>query len=206
HPARGRRMGLAQEMRKGMRPAGRYLEHAVEQIARQAAGELPEVAKQLPRRVGIRQRTMGMPVLEAELPRQVWQAVTGRHREKHPGQVQGVKEIVGLAGAVAVDQVGEVEVAAVGHDRTLTDEVDELSDHHIRVRRRGHIDIANTGELLDRAGDRDFGANQRLEAGQHLIALEPNRADLEIGRHTSELQSLAYLVCRLLLEKKKKTI
>src|SRR5205823_14774522 len=27
--------------------------------------------------------------------------------------------------------------------------------------------------------------------------------DLEIGRHTSELQSLAYLVCRLLLEKKK---
>src|SRR5205823_83137 len=27
----------------------------------------------------------------------------------------------------------------------------------------------------------------------------------KIGRHTSELQSLAYLVCRLLLEKKKKT-
>src|SRR5205823_9636295 len=26
----------------------------------------------------------------------------------------------------------------------------------------------------------------------------------QIGRHTSELQSLAYLVCRLLLEKKKK--
>src|SRR5205823_13510249 len=26
----------------------------------------------------------------------------------------------------------------------------------------------------------------------------------EIGKHTSELQSLAYLVCRLLLEKKKK--
>src|SRR2546425_6107822 len=33
-------------------------------------------------------------------------------------------------------------------------------------------------------------------------------ADLKVGRseeHTSELQSLAYLVCRLLLEKKKKT-
>src|SRR3989441_3342495 len=29
-------------------------------------------------------------------------------------------------------------------------------------------------------------------------------AQAEIGRHTSELQSLAYLVCRLLLEKKKK--
>src|SRR5687767_15522118 len=38
-------------------------------------------------------------------------------------------------------------------------------------------------------------------------ALDPLHADLESGRseeHTSELQSLAYLVCRLLLEKKKK--
>src|SRR5687767_15568550 len=30
--------------------------------------------------------------------------------------------------------------------------------------------------------------------------------DMEIGEHTSELQSLAYLVCRLLLEKKNKNI
>src|SRR2546425_3424872 len=33
-----------------------------------------------------------------------------------------------------------------------------------------------------------------------------HQARRQIGRHTSELQSLAYLVCRLLLEKKKKTI
>src|SRR2546423_5894362 len=31
------------------------------------------------------------------------------------------------------------------------------------------------------------------------------RCDLRSEEHTSELQSLAYLVCRLLLEKKKKT-
>src|SRR5205823_14836724 len=32
----------------------------------------------------------------------------------------------------------------------------------------------------------------------------PAISNFEIGEHTSELQSLAYLVCRLLLEKKKK--
>src|SRR5437763_8934482 len=36
------------------------------------------------------------------------------------------------------------------------------------------------------------------------FAMNPNVAQ-EIGRHTSELQSPMYLVCRLLLEKKKKT-
>src|SRR2546423_6868887 len=34
---------------------------------------------------------------------------------------------------------------------------------------------------------------------------ERHYAQEQIGEHTSELQSLAYLVCRLLLEKKKKT-
>src|SRR2546425_8912610 len=39
------------------------------------------------------------------------------------------------------------------------------------------------------------------------IELGPTRwkADVRSEEHTSELQSLAYLVCRLLLEKKKKT-
>src|SRR5438034_6719889 len=133
-------MGLAQEMLKGMRPAGRYLDHAVEHVSRQAASKLPEVAKQLARRVGIGQGTMGMRMPEPELARQMWQAVAGRHREKDPGQVQRIEELVWLAGAVAVDQIGEVEVPAVGHDRTVPDEVDELSDHHIRVGPRRTID------------------------------------------------------------------
>src|SRR2546425_3402691 len=45
----------------------------------------------------------------------------------------------------------------------------------------------------DRAG-RGAGIRQRGSARRHLRSEE----------HTSELQSLAYLVCRLLLEKKKK--
>src|SRR2546425_9317138 len=38
-------------------------------------------------------------------------------------------------------------------------------------------------------------------ADRHLFSVFVDRS----GEHTSELQSLAYLVCRLLLEKKKKT-
>src|SRR2546425_2680501 len=58
------------------------------------------------------------------------------------------------------------------------------------------------------AGDRQDRASSRgtLSAGglhrHHLDRHEPRRRRSE--EHTSELQSLAYLVCRLLLEKKKK--
>src|SRR3712207_8588445 len=51
----------------------------------------------------------------------------------------------------------------------------------------------------------------RVEREREDLDLAPCRvrarvADVaEIGRHTSELQSRQYLVCRLLLEKKKKT-
>src|SRR5205823_7159081 len=42
---------------------------------------------------------------------------------------------------------------------------------------------------------------QRIILPRHLLPQAANRSE----EHTSELQSLAYLVCRLLLEKKKKT-
>src|SRR2546425_5773590 len=41
-----------------------------------------------------------------------------------------------------------------------------------------------------------------LDAGELLGFVDVRRSE----EHTSELQSLAYLVCRLLLEKKKKTV
>src|SRR3712207_7966564 len=44
-------------------------------------------------------------------------------------------------------------------------------------------------------------AHQRIA----LDALTPNRAAARSEEHTSELQSRQYLVCRLLLEKKKKS-
>src|SRR3989441_5968564 len=60
----------------------------------------------------------------------------------------------------------------------------------------GHNAIATAGVG---AGAGLAAVRDRLPAGRVLV----------IGRseeHTSELQSLAYLVCRLLLEKKKKTL
>src|SRR2546425_3015700 len=47
-------------------------------------------------------------------------------------------------------------------------------------------------------------ASAFLHAGAVLDRPECNQLALRSEEHTSELQSLAYLVCRLLLEKKKK--
>src|SRR5258707_11342061 len=44
---------------------------------------------------------------------------------------------------------------------------------------------------------------QREPAAERLLLLERGAAELRSEEHTSELQSRQYLVCRLLLEKKK---
>src|SRR2546425_7085154 len=55
----------------------------------------------------------------------------------------------------------------------------------------------------DRAGDRaDFGSGNVRQRSAASSRGRPQRSE----EHTSELQSLAYLVCRLLLEKKKITM
>src|SRR2546425_3966053 len=54
---------------------------------------------------------------------------------------------------------------------------------------------ADQAQALD-----DFGAAKSSSAW----AWSASRVDTRSEEHTSELQSLAYLVCRLLLEKKKK--
>src|SRR2546423_5823339 len=48
-------------------------------------------------------------------------------------------------------------------------------------------------------GLHDIGEERAVEGELHLVAAQVLRRSEE---HTSELQSLAYLVCRLLLEKK----
>src|SRR2546425_9144839 len=53
---------------------------------------------------------------------------------------------------------------------------------------------------LSRSQLRTCMKNHRLEVRQELCTQPGDRSE----EHTSELQSLAYLVCRLLLEKKKK--
>src|SRR5687767_15402356 len=49
---------------------------------------------------------------------------------------------------------------------------------------------------------REARHNRRVRSARRQSG--KRRQSNEIGKHTSELQSLAYLVCRLLLEKKKK--
>src|SRR5205085_10076044 len=69
-------------------------------------------------------------------------------------------------------------------------EDDELSIETVEQRAPFRGKVART---IRRCEDRD-GVAQRPEFGR------------EIGRHTSELQSQSNLVCRLLLEKKKKHV
>src|SRR5205814_7637599 len=47
---------------------------------------------------------------------------------------------------------------------------------------------------------------RKIEAGLKLYRRKPISAPVRSEEHTSELQSLRHLVCRLLLEKKKETI
>src|SRR2546425_2467813 len=58
------------------------------------------------------------------------------------------------------------------------------------------------GDRACRRARHDRRGAGELAADRHAPADGPNRHRSE--EHTSELQSLAYLVCRLLLEKKKK--
>src|SRR5687767_15329804 len=59
-------------------------------------------------------------------------------------------------------------------------------------------------EVIRHRGPDDEGIH--VEAGAGLGMRRLSIIDLRSEEHTSELQSLAYLVCRLLLEKKKKMI
>src|SRR3712207_7653725 len=73
-------------------------------------------------------------------------------------------------------------------------------------RSRGEPDVHHRGGRAVRreAGELRGGRGHRADLERPL--LEPGVGDAgEIGRHTSELQSRQYLVCRLLLEKKKTT-
>src|SRR2546425_11775434 len=60
------------------------------------------------------------------------------------------------------------------------------------------------GEYESREPEVQEGHERNVEKAHLLAAMERQRLDVRSEEHTSELQSLAYLVCRLLLEKKKK--
>src|SRR3989441_5813186 len=60
-------------------------------------------------------------------------------------------------------------------------------------------------EMADRYATGVGHVTTRQDIQLHFAALEHVGTIMRSEEHTSELQSLAYLVCRLLLEKKKKT-
>src|SRR5687767_15688991 len=65
--------------------------------------------------------------------------------------------------------------------------------------------IESAGDAESRLRCRSCGGRTRTHVGARLRARHAvqSRAARRSEEHTSELQSLAYLVCRLLLEKKK---
>src|SRR3712207_8799474 len=71
---------------------------------------------------------------------------------------------------------------------------------HLCFPGRGHPQHRGVREGLPRGADHQTGAELPLHA-EH-----PQCRQLRSEEHTSELQSCQYLVCRLLLEKKKQTI
>jgi len=119
-----------------------------------------------------------MRVRQAELAREVRQAVAGRHRQHDPGEVERVEELIALI-ASAVDQERQVEVATVCDHAAVADEIDQLGQDLLGTRRRRHIGVPDAGQLLDRSRNRDLRPDQRLECRQHLITAKADGTDLD---------------------------
>src|SRR3712207_8693865 len=68
---------------------------------------------------------------------------------------------------------------------------------------RHQLEEAAAGVLGVGEGRRGFDAGGAAEEGAPLDGDEEEEEDVRSEEHTSELQSRQYLVCRLLLEKKK---
>src|SRR3712207_8090244 len=82
--------------------------------------------------------------------------------------------------------------------------------HRLRSDRVGALGVAGQADGRDAESKHDGGDERDQEGGAHGVSrrLLTRRAaacqDRRSEEHTSELQSRQYLVCRLLLEKKKK--
>ena len=48
-----------------------------------------------------------------------------------------------------------------------------------KLGRRGDVGIVDPGQFLDGARNADLGPDQGLKGGEDLVALEPNRPDLD---------------------------
>src|SRR2546425_1999155 len=117
------------------------------------------------------------------------------------GVVKIEGKVVGTVRAgrqVLVGKGGEVEGDVISREAIIGGEVrgSIRADERVEIQASCvvHGDIAAKRILVQEGGE----INGVVRMGE--TSLEPERSE----EHTSELQSLAYLVCRLLLEKKKK--
>src|SRR3989454_7882494 len=119
--------------------------------------------------------------------------------------------------AQQLDRVIEVDLALVAFRQAeLLDRADALADEHRpalwieRAVAREHHAVG--AEERDAAGERRRGAPEHRVAVEHLeifnwrFLKSLEHFGFRSEEHTSELQSPCNLVCRLLLEKKKKRI
>src|SRR2546425_11527985 len=121
-----------------------------------------------------------------------------------PGAVAAYEATIAMAeiaGEQAVLAEALRRLAVVRHRRAESVGARELClRSHAVARRAGNGVLA--GEALNTLGGIDLETDAVAQARRHFLrALE---LEMRSEEHTSELQSLAYLVCRLLLEKKKK--
>src|SRR2546425_5970643 len=65
--------------------------------------------------------------------------------------------------------------------------------------------IGHRGSCFDRPENTLASYRRAIQSGATIMEMDVRATRDRSEEHTSELQSLAYLVCRLLLEKKKKT-
>src|SRR5687767_15518912 len=105
-----------------------------------------------------------------------------------------VDQIDGLSPAISIDQKG-----ASRNPRSTVGTVTEIYDHLRLLFARIGIPHCPNGHPIERQTVQQI-VDQVLTFSEDTRLLVLGRSE----EHTSELQSLAYLVCRLLLEKKNK--
>src|SRR5205823_5163496 len=99
---------VLQEIAHRVEPARGHLQHPLQQLSGQTSGELAQVAEQLAGRVRVRQGAVRMRMAQAQLPREMGQAVAGSHGKEDARQLEGVEELID-GSLPAVQEEGQVE-------------------------------------------------------------------------------------------------
>src|SRR5229473_8083830 len=191
-----RRMSEPQREAGGDAPIGRPV--------RQPPGHRPRQLQRLEQlvfrpdpqlhRVGLPARDRRVPVDEGKDRQRLQDRIAGPH-----APAKGVAQV--LAGRRANERVGQADVAEQAIKEALA-QID--AQGLVKLPRPEAAAVVRRRELdLDVGGDLG-GQGLLRQDNEGPLQQQIAQPVLRSEEHTSELQSLAYLVCRLLLEKKKK--